>query len=824
MTFTLRPLLLLIAVLFASQPSTVFSDETVVTDTAAVQLKLDAAVKLQLEAQKQVALKKAAVDVEKKREADLQKQLSDVQQRLQSETKSLEAVTVGQAATTKQVAALSETLKQHQHVDGLAATAVAAANQLATARATSKGLADQLIASKQAAVDQQQIENEAINAIQVAKERLPKTTEELAKLRSTLDASAKKLDFARLDVTTARAVAKERQSMLPAEQSRATQAAAALAQVTASMKLLQDSLTAIQAAAKTVGINPEEAGAELATSIAGVMPLQQRANELVASANARLTAVETQLTEFNAALAAAQAQVRDHQDQYAADSRAHFELQLALADLQGSEQLQQKRMAAAKAMQEQLIVQQAELEPQIAAAVKVVEAADADYVTKQRAAEAAMEPLGRFVSFSRHIAPIFAKRCVACHNTRTANGQLNMDSFAALAAGGESGAAFAGHDADSSLLLSMIEDGSMPKDAAPLSKAEIALVKQWIQVGAPLDAGLVATDDLFQVMPEIAQPLPPTTYRVPIPVTASAFNADASILASSGYHEILLWKTADGSLLRRVTNVAERVYDLKFSQDGTQLAVAAGTPGQLGEVKIFSTADGKHLQTLVRTNDALFAVAYSPDGRHVATGGADRTVYIVEISSGKIVQQIEDHSDWVMDVNWSPDGQQLVSASRDQTAKVFDVASGQTLASFGGHGDAVYTAAFLADGNSVVSAGSDRQARVWNVADAKEIRKIGGFGSDIFRLTVTPENHLLTASADRNAREHNLADGKVIRTFAGHKDWVYTLSYNVQKKLIATGSYDGEIRVWNSEDGSVETSFIAVPNGGDAAAVAAAEK
>ncbi len=824
MTPTFRPLLLLMTALVVGHPCTLLADSTAPTETTVIKSQLDAALKQQLEAQKQVALKKAAVDVEKKREADLQRQLAEAKQRLQGEAKALEVATQQQNATAQQVAALSESLQRHQHVDRLAATALAVSRQAAAARDKYKSLVDQAAALKQTALDQQQLESKAVSASQVAKEQLPKTTEELTKARAAFDVVAKELDVARLAVTTARTVVKEQQAAGQTERSRSLKAAAALVQVNASIKSLQDSLTTIQAAAKTADIDPQEAGAELTKSIAGVMPLQQRANELVAAANARIAAAEKQFAESNTALSAAQAKVREHQNTYAEHSRTHFKLQLALADLQSGEKLYQKQIADAKAQQEQLIVKQTEFEPQIAAALSEFEKVEADYVTKQRVAEAAMEPLGRFVSFSKHIAPIFAKRCVACHNTRTASGRLNMDSFAALAKGGESGAAFEGHEADSSLLLSMIEDGSMPKDADPLTEEEIALVKKWIQVGSPLDAGVIATADLFQVMPEMAQPLPPKTYRVPIPVTATAFNPDASILASSGYHEILLWNTADGNLLRRITNVAERVYDLKFSKDGTQLAVAAGTPGQLGEVKIFSTADGKHLQTLVRTKDAIFAVAFSPDESHVAAGGADRIVYVVEVSSAKTVLQIEDHADWVMDVSWSPDSKQLVSSSRDKTVKVFDAVSGDSVTTFSGHGDAVYTAAFLADGKSVVSAGSDRQARVWNVADAKEVRKIGGFGSDIFRLTVTPENHLLTASADRNAREHNLADGEIVRTFAGHKDWVYTLCYNPGKKLIATGSYDGEIRVWNSEDGSVATSFIAIPKAGDNATVAAAEK
>ena len=177
-----------------------------------------------------------------------------------------------------------------------------------------------------------------------------------------------------------------------------------------------------------------------------------------------------------------------------------------------------------------------------------------------------------------------------------------------------------------------------------------------------------------------------------------------------------------------------------------------------------------------------------------------------------------------MDVNWSPDGSQLVTASRDKTAKVFSVKDGRSTATFNGHGNAVYSAVFLSDGQQVVSAGSDKQARVWKTADAKEVRKIGGFGNEIFRIAVTAENHLLSASADTNAHQHNLGDGKAIRKFAGHKDWVYTLSYNPKRKLVATGSYDGEIRIWSSEDGSVARSFIAIPQGTQKATVAAAEE
>ena len=786
--------------------------------------KVNAVRKQQMEAQKVIALKKASVVVAEKRIAELQKQLEETKKRLTADQKSLQEATATEASTGKQVTSLGEQLRKHEAADALLAKAAAARLLVTAADKKHSELRTQLAQAQKGLTEAKAKEAKATADLKAAQEALPKKQEELTKARASLDAAGKDVDAARLAVTNARNDIKTKAAAVNPEQDRVNKAVAAVAQIDANLKTLNQSLASIRDAATKSGGNEDEAGAEIVQSIEAIKPLHQRATKLVAIANGKVDAARKQVLAAEDGLTKALAALRQKQDAYAVQSRAHFKLQLSVADLQNADRLQTKLIADAKAAQESYSAKQAEVTGLVAAAATEIEEAEAKYISEQKLAEAAMEPLGRFVSFSTHIAPIFAKRCVACHNTRTASGRLNMDSFAAIMKGGESGASFDGHDPESSILFSMIADGSMPKDADPLSKEQIDVIRKWISAGAPIDAGVVATADLFQVMPEIPQPLPPKTYRVPIPVTATAFNPEGNILASSGYHEILLWNTDDSTLIRRITNVAERVYDLEFSADGNQLAVAAGTPGQLGEVKLFSTADGAHQKTLVRTKDAVFAVSYSPDGKTIAAGGADRIVYAVDIESGRTKLQIEDHADWVMDVNWSPDGKQLVSSSRDKTSKVFQAADGRSVVTFNGHGDAVYSAVFLSDGQQVVSAGSDKQARVWKVADGKEVRKIGGFGSDIFRISLTPDNHLLSASADRNAHQHNLADGKAVRKFAGHKDWVYTLCYNAKRKIVATGSYAGEIRVWNGEDGSVAKSFIAVPQGDTKATVAAAEE
>ncbi len=73
-------------------------------------------------------------------------------------------------------------------------------------------------------------------------------------------------------------------------------------------------------------------------------------------------------------------------------------------------------------------------------------------------------------------------------------------------------------------LTIMVEDGSMPKDADPLTAEEIATIKKWIDTGAILDAGIAESAELITFIPKLPQPAPPESYRVTLPVTALAFS------------------------------------------------------------------------------------------------------------------------------------------------------------------------------------------------------------------------------------------------------------------------------------------------------------
>ncbi|MDE2804640.1 MAG: hypothetical protein OXN18_05765 [Gemmatimonadota bacterium] len=95
------------------------------------------------------------------------------------------------------------------------------------------------------------------------------------------------------------------------------------------------------------------------------------------------------------------------------------------------------------------------------------------------------------VSFAEDILPIFRQRCAECHGAEDENGEvrtevsLNLLNYERVMMGSEFGTVIEAGDPANSFLLDMITDGTMPETGDPVPEEEIALIRAWIEAGAP---------------------------------------------------------------------------------------------------------------------------------------------------------------------------------------------------------------------------------------------------------------------------------------------------------------------------------------------------
>jgi len=97
--------------------------------------------------------------------------------------------------------------------------------------------------------------------------------------------------------------------------------------------------------------------------------------------------------------------------------------------------------------------------------------------------------LGAATDFNRDIKPIFTEHCYSCHGPEKHKGGLRLNRKPDAFHGGDSGAVIVPHRSGESLLFKNVSganpDSIMPPKGDPLTPAQVALIKTWIDDGAP---------------------------------------------------------------------------------------------------------------------------------------------------------------------------------------------------------------------------------------------------------------------------------------------------------------------------------------------------
>jgi WD40 repeat protein/serine/threonine protein kinase len=210
----------------------------------------------------------------------------------------------------------------------------------------------------------------------------------------------------------------------------------------------------------------------------------------------------------------------------------------------------------------------------------------------------------------------------------------------------------------------------------------------------------------------------------------------------------------------------------------------------------------------------VHSVAFSPDGKLLASASADWSVKVWHVQNGRELHTLARHQGYVNGVAFSPDGRTLASASQDGTVRIWDVASGRELQVLRGGRAGLSSVAFHRDGNLLASGSADGSVMLWDPASGKELGRLIGHTGEVYAVAFHPQGELLaSASADRTVRlwdrrqfrgsqeqkgrQPEVSSQIPARTLTGHGDIVRSVAFSHDGRLLASGSQDGTILLWD---------------------------
>jgi WD40 repeat protein len=271
-----------------------------------------------------------------------------------------------------------------------------------------------------------------------------------------------------------------------------------------------------------------------------------------------------------------------------------------------------------------------------------------------------------------------------------------------------------------------------------------------------------------------------------------AFAPNAPILASCGQdHTIKLWNTHNGECFRTLHGHNNIVTAIAFSPDG-QLLASSSTDRT---VKIWNLLTGESIQTLEGHHACVWSVDFHPKGQFLASAAEDNTIKLWNLKTGDCVQTLQGHQYWVKAIAFSPDGKTIASGSFDSTVKIWNWQTGECLKTLIGHNSVVTSLAFSPQGDRLVTGSYDQSVKIWNVATGKCLDTLHKHSNRVWSVAFHPQQNLVVSGGDDHGiKIWELERGKCIKTLQGNSNAIYAIAYS--DHLLASGHEDQTIKLW----------------------------
>ena len=323
-----------------------------------------------------------------------------------------------------------------------------------------------------------------------------------------------------------------------------------------------------------------------------------------------------------------------------------------------------------------------------------------------------------------------------------------------------------------------------------------------------------------------------TGYNNLFGATRMVFSPDGKLLATGTYRSntIKLWETTTNRKLRDLSTGGQTTIAfapaIAFSRDSRLIAAS----GSDNTVTVWDVLSGRELQRLggsaqgsIMGSLGVFFVAFASDNRLVTVSDAAR---VWDLATGRELHSLEmglqtmgfNGSDGGMTL--SPDGTQLLFVSEDSATevRVIDLSSGREVRRVKFPEDQIESMqlSVTPDGRLLAAGVHNKRFKLWDLT-AKKDHELGPTSKDYPQVKFSRDGRLLALSDSYTVKLWDVATIRELPALKVPNSGAFAqadayLSFTEDGKRVATGGFDTDIIVWETETGKRLSTLVGRAN------------
>ena len=198
-------------------------------------------------------------------------------------------------------------------------------------------------------------------------------------------------------------------------------------------------------------------------------------------------------------------------------------------------------------------------------------------------------------------------------------------------------------------------------------------------------------------------------------------------------------------------------------------------------------------------------IGFTPIDDRLAVGSRGGTIYQYDFKSQERLKPLTGHTDFIWSVCFSPDGTRLASGSSDNTNRLWDVASGEEIGTFPIDEPRTLMKIVFSPCGNLIAGGMYGELRLWCAESLTTLFAIPHPEiQNPYALEFSPcGRYLASGTWWQEGMEKmaislwDVASGENITTLWGHPTDIQSLAFSPDGTLLASGSFDGTILLWD---------------------------